>query len=217
MAGVVAGSKHRSSARGRFAYLNISDPFGIFEAMIFDEALITSARDILVDGSIIALECLIRKDEGGIRILVRDVKKLDDFINTTKAQDKDFEDIKKQATRNYKNRDNKNSFTPKSQNAPAAVTNSQTITTPQISQVPAVKRIYNKVEIIIKNAAPIPAIKTLLESAIAKDGQIKSKITFFIMEGGKVMKIELPSNFVLDNSHIPQLKATAGVIDVEFA
>jgi DNA polymerase-3 subunit alpha len=36
MAGVVAGSKHRSGPRGRFAYMTISDPYGIFEAMIFD-------------------------------------------------------------------------------------------------------------------------------------------------------------------------------------
>ena len=64
MSGVVAGSKHRSGPRGRFAYMTISDHLGIFEAMIFDEALITSARDILADGSMISLECLIKKDDG---------------------------------------------------------------------------------------------------------------------------------------------------------
>ena len=37
MSGVIAGSKHRSGPRGRFAYLTISDYLGIFEAMIFDE------------------------------------------------------------------------------------------------------------------------------------------------------------------------------------
>jgi DNA polymerase-3 subunit alpha len=99
MAGVVASSKHRSSAKGRFAYLNISDPFGIFEAMIFDEAIITNARDILVDGSEILIEALVRKDDGGLRILVREVRKLEDFIRDVKAQSKDFEDIKKQIMR----------------------------------------------------------------------------------------------------------------------
>ncbi len=44
MSGVVAGSKHRSGARGRFAYLTMSDPLGIFEAMIFDEALTLFVR-----------------------------------------------------------------------------------------------------------------------------------------------------------------------------
>lgn len=101
MAGVIASSKHRSSARGRFAYIYVSDPYGIFEATIFDEALITSARDLLVDGSVVALDCLIRKDEGGVRIMIREVKKLDEFIKNTEARKDDFEDIKKQAQRNY--------------------------------------------------------------------------------------------------------------------
>jgi DNA polymerase III alpha subunit len=214
MAGVVAGSKHRSSARGRFAYLYISDPFGIFEAMVFDEALITAARDILADGSIISLECLIRKDEGGIRILVRDVKKLDDFINATKPQDKDFEDIKKQVTRNYKNKDfnkgSNNNFAPKA----TAPTPAPVNTTPP---PPAIKRVFAKVEIIIKSASPIPAIKSLLDTCLAKEGSIKTKIMFFIMEGGKVMKIELPSNYAIDSGHIAPLKAIGGVIDVEFS
>ncbi len=99
MAGVVASSKHRSSAKGRFAYVNISDPFGIFEAMIFDEEIITNARDLLEDGSVIVIECLIKKDEGGIRILVREVIKLEDFIKNVKAQAEPFEDIKKQKKR----------------------------------------------------------------------------------------------------------------------
>lgn len=99
MAGVVAASKHRSSARGRFAYMTISDPFGIYEAMIFDEAIITNARDILVDGSAIVIECLIKKDEGGVRILIREVLKLEDFLKQVPMQKEPFEDIKKQKQR----------------------------------------------------------------------------------------------------------------------
>ncbi len=102
MAGVIAASKHRSGPRGRFAYLSISDPYGIFEAMIFDEALITKARDILVDGSSVVIECLVKKDEGGIRILVREVHKLDDFIKNTKPAAAAFEDIKKQPQRKFR-------------------------------------------------------------------------------------------------------------------
>jgi DNA polymerase III alpha subunit len=95
MACVVLSSKHRSSARGRFAYLTVSDPYGIYEATIFDEALITSSRDLLEDGSMIAVECLIRKDVGGARILIKSVSRLDDFIKNVKPSDKDFVDIKK--------------------------------------------------------------------------------------------------------------------------
>ena len=36
MAGVVASSRHRSGPRGRYAYLYLSDPNGIYETAIFD-------------------------------------------------------------------------------------------------------------------------------------------------------------------------------------
>jgi DNA polymerase III alpha subunit len=107
MSGVVASSKHRSGSKGRFAYLTMSDPFGIYEMMVFDEELINEARDLLTDGSMIVVECLIKKDEGGSRILAKDVFGLKDFIETNKARDSHFEDIKKQQkrsnTNNYKN------------------------------------------------------------------------------------------------------------------
>ena len=109
MAGVVASSKHRSGPRGRFAYLNISDPFGIYEATIFDEALITANRDLLQDGSEIVVECLIRKDDGGTRIMVKGVFRVDDFIKDTNPAQKEFEDIKKIAVRKFNPNFQKNS------------------------------------------------------------------------------------------------------------
>lgn len=95
LAGVILASKHRSSARGRFAYMTICDPYGIYEATIFDEALITNSRDLLNDGSNVVIECLIRKDEGGTRIMIKSVNTLNDFIKQVKPSDQDFADIKK--------------------------------------------------------------------------------------------------------------------------
>lgn len=210
MAGVVAGSKHRSSARGRFAYLNVSDPFGIFEAMIFDEALITAARDILIDGSAIALECLIKKDEGGVRILVRDVKKLDDFINSTKAQEKDFEDIKKQQSRNYNNNRNQQSS---NQNQPAKA---PTPPTALVAPVPQIRKILTKIEIIIKNRDPVYNIKALLSQRQSLDATQKSTRVFFaIMDNQKVTKVELPVTYLIDNNDVMRFKSISGVVDVE--
>lgn len=104
LAGVVASSKHRSGPKGRFAYIYISDPFGMFEATIFDEKIITENRDILSDGSVVVLECLIRKGEGGSRIMIKNVSNLYDFIRITKPSKAPFEDIKKQPNRSA-NRD----------------------------------------------------------------------------------------------------------------
>ncbi len=200
MAGVVASSKHRSSARGRFAYLTISDPFGIYEAMIFDEALITAARDILVDGSMIALECLIRKDEGGVRILVRDIKKLDDFIKSTKAQEKDFEDIKMQPQRRNYQRNDEKPRDSKVQNVAPVIE----------------KKVLARVEIILKTRDAVFNLKVLLAQRLAPVDAVKvSKVFLVVMEGGKVVKLELPKNYFLDASDVARLKAVGGVMDVE--
>jgi DNA polymerase III alpha subunit len=206
MAGVIAASKHRSGPRGRFAYLSISDPFGIFEAMIFDEALITSARDILVDGTAVALECLIRRDEGGVRILIRDVKKMDDFIRNTKAQEKDFEDIKKQPARsNYKNRDSSrdNKFNRES-------------STPIILPPIVDKKIFSAIEIEIKTLNSLPAIKALLSKVQAGDDSKKSsKVFFVIKQNEKISKVELPQKYLLGEVEVLKIKHAFAVVDVK--
>ncbi len=218
MAGIIAASKHRSGSRGRFAYMTISDPFGIFEAMIFDEALITSARDILIDGSSVALECLVRKDDGGLRILVREVKKLEDFIKNTKAQDNDFEDIKKQPARNY-NRNSEKQF--KSEVVGVRVTNQVQLpkTSSQIvaeSEVKIAKKILSKVEIIIKEHHPILQVKSFLLQRLAPEVCEKFSTVFFsVISGKKISKIELPKKYFLDETDVATLRRIEKIIDVE--
>lgn len=223
MAGAVAGSKHRSSARGRFAYLTISDHLGIFEAMIFDEALITSARDILVDGSVIYLECLIKKDEGGVRILVRDVKKLEDFIKNTRAAEVDFEDITKQpARRNYnserrgedfKRDGSSNKNWQQNQNKEKS---SEQYHQEKLDQLKT-KKVVSMVQIVIKDRDPIIMIKSFLSQKIAPSGFDKvSKVSFCVMRSGKIYKVELAEKYLLDDADIAKLKKVEKVVDVEY-
>jgi DNA polymerase III alpha subunit len=225
MAGIIAASKHRSGPRGRFAYMTISDPFGIFEATIFDESLITAARDILIDGSAVVLECLIRKDDGGVRILVREVKKLDDFIKNTKAQEQDFEDIKKQPerNRNYNREGSKQQFEKKNQNSfessYSRPDSSKSFIAPKINSeiaVKEVKKIFSKIEIILKDREPIFAIKSLLSQGLAPINCEKFTTVFFsVISDKKVSKIELPKKYFLDEAQVSRLRAIEKIIDVE--
>ena len=221
MAGIVAGSKHRSGPRGRFAYLTVSDPYGMFEAMIFDEAIITSARDILVDGSAIALECLVRKGDGGIRISVREVKKLDDFIKNTKAQEEDFEDIRKQQfSRGGGNYDRKN-YQPKSDNfsksndKPAF---KSTSAMPQSQSPIAIKpleekRIFNEAQINITSRDSMVRIKMLLSQSHAPDLAEKfTKVFFVITQDEKKTKIELPQKYIIGEIEVARLRTVEKVI-----
>lgn len=195
MAGVIATSKHRSSARGRFAYVTISDPFGIFETMIFDESLITSARDILVDGSVIALECSIRKDDGGVRISIQNVKKLEDFIRNTEAAEKDFEDIKQQAVRNNFGSKPRNFEGKKSENfeskKPAA------ISAPIKSVIPS------EIEINILKREQIITAKSLISKFVETDSNEDSTKIYLVCEG---KKIALPKRFLLTEIDLLRIK-----------
>lgn len=210
MAGVIAGSKHRSGPRGRFAYMSISDPYGIYEAMIFDEGIITSARDILVDGSAVSLECLVKKDEGGVRILIREVKKLEEFLQNTKAQEKDFEDIKKQPARNNYNRNNNSNFSRPNQDSAKAA--------PQQVVAAPVKKTLAKVDIIIKSRDPVFGIKAQLSQCLAPVNAEKTTAVFLSIVGEKnITKVELPQKYSLDEADVSKLRRIEKVIDVEAA
>jgi len=224
MAGVIASSKHRSSARGRFAYVSISDPFGIYEAMIFDEAIITNARDILVDGSAVVIECLIKKDEGGVRILVRDVQKLDDFLKNVPAQKEAFEDIKKQKQRNFKregdgsseggavkrewSKDNKFSNAPKNDQPSEAYKQ-------RVEKLEA-KKIFAEVSIVIKEREAIFRAKAALSQMIAPESFAKkTKVIFEVELDEKKTNIELPLIYLLDEADVSKLRAIDKIVEVK--
>lgn len=217
MSGVIAGSKHRSGPRGRFAYLTVSDYLGIFEAMIFDENLITNSRDLLADGSMIVMECLIKKDEGGTRILVRDVRKLEDFIKYTPAKDEDFEDIKKQPVRNRNFKSGNRDFN-SSNEKPADVKKAQDEQKSYQEKVESLKakKIFSCVQIIVKERDPILNIKSLLTQRVAPSNFEKfTKVYFSIMRGGRIYKVDLDGKYLLDNADISRLQVIDKVIDVE--
>lgn len=236
MAGVVASSKHRSGPRGRFAYLTISDHLGIYEAMIFDEALITRARDLLADGSSIMMEAMVRKDEGGTRILMREVQSLEDFLRTTTPRERSFEDIKQlpkrknfdrnknggdnsQGSGGEKNGGNFNSqkkewgnkggsgFAKKQDKFQA----SQDYKEQQIQKLNA-KQILPEVEIKIKKRDPIFDIKSFLSRRKAPEGFDKQTKVSINVDG---VKIALPEKYILDQADCDKVKNISGVESVE--
>jgi DNA polymerase III alpha subunit len=206
MAGVVASSKHRSGPRGRFAYLNISDPFGIYEATIFDEALITANRDLLEDGSEIVVECLIRKDDGGTRIMVKGVFRVDDFIKNTNPAQKEFEDIKKiparkfnpnyQKNSNFKSDSSKNSNQTNSFEKKSSAENVEAIKT---------ERKISQIEIKINDEKALLPLRTVLSQKISNNTE-DVKIILIANRDNQEIKIALASNFKIAEIDIFRLK-----------
>ena len=80
VAGVVISKKLRSSPRGRFATLTLSDPTGLFELSIFDEDILESSRDLLENGTLLFINADARKDDGGVRIIAERLTLLEDAL-----------------------------------------------------------------------------------------------------------------------------------------
>lgn len=201
IAGVVCASKHRSGSRGRFAYMTMSDPFGIFEAMIFDEALINSSRDLISDGTLLVLECLIKKDEGGTRILTRSISKLEEFIQNNEANKEVFEDIKKQRA-------------PRKRNFPNTEDNAEN---QDLQPTKISKEIISNIEIIIKDSKPIMPLKSFLSQNQSFDETKTSKVIIAVLADGKFSKIELSKKYLLDRNDIQKIRSINSVIDVEIS
>jgi len=176
---------------------------GIFEAMIFDENLITNSRDLLNDGSTISLECLIKKDEGGTRILVRSVINIDNFIKNTQAKDHDFIDIKKQSVKK-----NKKNFTNNSNQKTSAQANLQSSSyssanknnSPNIIVENEQKRI-KAVELVIANSEIIKPLKIILDQKVCED-QDQVEIYFMVKNQDQETKIKLANTYKIKDSDL---------------
>ena len=206
MAGVVASSKHRSGPRGRFAYLNISDPFGIYEATIFDEALITANRDLLEDGSEIVVECLIRKDDGGTRIMVKGVFRVDDFIKDVNPSPKEFEDIKKIAVRKFNPNFQKNSnFKNETSKNPSSTNSTEKNSTQNNSETLKIEKKISQIEIKINDEKALLPLRTVLSQKISTNSE-DAKIILIANRDNQEIKIALASNFKITEIDIFRLK-----------
>jgi DNA polymerase-3 subunit alpha len=90
VAGVVISKRIRSSPRGRFATLTLSDPTGLFEVSIFDEEILESSRDLLENGTLLFINADARKDDGGVRIVAESLAGLDDALKNYSVSIKIF-------------------------------------------------------------------------------------------------------------------------------
>ncbi len=90
IAGVVTSKKIRSSPRGRFATINLSDAKGMYEVSIFNEDLLSDAQDLLENGSMLLINAEARKDDGGVRLITNDLEYLEEAVDNYSVSVKIF-------------------------------------------------------------------------------------------------------------------------------
>ncbi|HUC71387.1 MAG TPA: DNA polymerase III subunit alpha, partial [Stellaceae bacterium] len=80
LAGIVVGRKERTSARGnRFAFVQMSDPSGVFEVTLFAEML-KEARALFDAGQPLAVTVDVRSEEDSLRLTAQKIEPLDDVV-----------------------------------------------------------------------------------------------------------------------------------------
>ncbi len=85
VAGLLLGKQERTSAKGnRFAFLQLTDQSGMFEATIFSDRL-QAAREHLEPGRALLLSVDIRTEEDSLRLMVNSVEPLDRAVANTAA------------------------------------------------------------------------------------------------------------------------------------
>ncbi len=74
---VVQRRRDRTSARGRYAFLEVSDQSAIFEVTVFTE-LFNRVRDIIEVGSLLLIEASVQREEDSIRIVAQTISNLEE-------------------------------------------------------------------------------------------------------------------------------------------
>ncbi|MDD9901628.1 MAG: DNA polymerase III subunit alpha [Alphaproteobacteria bacterium] len=87
MAGIVVRKQERTSQKGnRFAFVQVSDPHGVYEVMVFSEVL-GASRDILTAGTPVLLSVDVdRKNEDELRYLAQSIESLESAVQTVTRQ-----------------------------------------------------------------------------------------------------------------------------------
>src|SRR5205823_10210974 len=74
LAGIVVDKKERSSARGnRFAFVQMSDPSGMFEVTLFAE-LLSQMRGLLEPGQLLVVTVDVRSEEENLRLTAQKIE-----------------------------------------------------------------------------------------------------------------------------------------------
>ncbi|HUC10685.1 MAG TPA: DNA polymerase III subunit alpha [Stellaceae bacterium] len=80
LAGIVVGRKERTSARGnRFAFIQMSDPSGVYEVTIFAEML-REARALFDGGQPLVVTVDVRREDENLRLTAQKIEPLDDVV-----------------------------------------------------------------------------------------------------------------------------------------
>jgi len=85
IAGLVSKMKIKSSEKGRFAFVTLSDEGGVFEMTIYKEDILSRYRPMLSEGALIVAQVDGKREEAGARLILQSLQPLDEAIASVKS------------------------------------------------------------------------------------------------------------------------------------
>ena len=190
MAGVVISTSIKSSDKGRYAYLSVSDPTGLAELSLFNSDLITQHKDWLDDKEHNALvfECHVRKDDSGTRLNIKDFWQIDDYLKNIPDGVEKVKTIKKRTdwnNNNYKKKQEEN-------------------TIKEIKSLEVIKELTIK----IANSKPLNDLQIIFNNCKIDDISKATNIKIAIDNG---VVVQLPNCYCITEIELNRIKNTYGV------
>ncbi len=84
VAGLVSKMKIKSSEKGRFAFVTLSDESGVFEVSIFKEDILNRMRPLLTEGAMVVVHADGKKEEAGMRLILQSAVLMEEAIANVK-------------------------------------------------------------------------------------------------------------------------------------
>lgn len=81
IAGVITSRKIRSSAKGKYAFVQLSDISGLIEVSIFNEKILFDNEAILLPGNAVFMRIDARKDDSGLRLTVESILPIEEALS----------------------------------------------------------------------------------------------------------------------------------------
>lgn len=93
LAGVVATKTLRSGKRGRFGFAKLSDAYGVYEIVLYDDDLITKTAALLDSNEPLFINAEAKKDEGGVRLIAENIQPLRAYVEKNQRQFVKLQDL----------------------------------------------------------------------------------------------------------------------------
>jgi DNA polymerase-3 subunit alpha len=85
IAGLVSKIKIRTSDKGRFAFVTLSDEGGVFEMSVFKEEILSRYRPLLEGGALIVAQVDGKRGDDGMRLILQSLQPLEEAIASVKG------------------------------------------------------------------------------------------------------------------------------------